>query len=109
MKLSSALREKKRYVVFEILGGKFELDNFNSAFQKQAFEFLGDSEMSNAKPELIKECWKKNKGVIRVIRGFEKHVKIVLALVREIKGKKVIVFSRKISGSLKKCKSLLVN
>lgn len=107
MKLTSALREKKRYIVFEILKGKFEYDNFLNAFQKEAFEFLGASEMSKAKPELIQDCYRKNKGVIKVTRGFENHVKIVLALIREINNKKTIVMSKKISGSLKKCKSLL--
>ena len=110
--LKPTSREKKRYVLYQIISekklseqGVTREDVFNT-IQKTALEFLGEQGLSEASIINLPEKYKKNKqvGVLRVNNKYVNQVKTVLGLVKEIKNIKTSIHVRKVSGILKKTK-----
>jgi RNase P/RNase MRP subunit POP5 len=102
-----ALREKKRYLVFEIIGNNIDFDDFKEEMNKSFLNLLGVNGFSLSKPWLIKDYFKNNKGILKIERPFVPEAKMCLALIREINKKEIIVFSKKVFGSLKKARNNL--
>ena len=72
-RLLPSLREKKRYVVFET-------DTPNKVGQALK-DFLGILGMSKVNPLIMKDKFKKNKGIIRINHAFKNEVIMALSLV----------------------------
>ena len=95
-----SLRERKRYLVFELISRK------NCSF-KEASELvlgschylIGSLGMSRAGVLMLQNCYKDNVGVVKVHPSFVDDVKSALALIRH---DDVVARSRGLSGILNK-------
>ncbi len=104
--LLPSLKEKKRYIVFEIisekkLSEKIVIDEIN----KKILSFLGELGIAKSGFVLLKDSIKKTKGIIRTNLKYQDEVKMALSLIKKIGNDKVIVNVVGVSGILKKAKS----
>ena len=86
------LKEKKRYVVFEIISN----ENFDDATTKkfiydECLKFLGELGISRAELMFVEDQFKNNKGILKVNNKYVDEIKLSLSLIKSINGKKVIV------------------
>ncbi len=102
-----SLREKKRYIVYEILSDqKMSFNNIKSSINKAVLGFLG--ELGYAKSGLIiMDMFKNNKGVLRTNHKEVDNIKASLALIDKINNEKVIIKSNLVTGVLNKAKRLI--
>jgi ribonuclease P/MRP protein subunit POP5 len=97
-----SLREKKRYVVFEIIS-KNNINNFPEKEIKNAFlQLFGEVNLGKSGLIFLKNKWKDNKGVIRVNNKHVDELKASLCMVKKINNKQATVKSVGVSGTLKK-------
>jgi ribonuclease P/MRP protein subunit POP5 len=104
--LMPCLREKKRYLVFEIIGNE-SFNNakyINKAIYTGISEFLGKIESARAGAMVISNKYdlKRQRGLIRVNNKYVDLVKSSLLFVNKINGKKAIFKTLGVSGILKK-------
>ena len=97
-KLNPALREKRRYVVFEILGNAECRDVFNSV-NDQFLRLFGVFGASKAAVSMLKSGG--SRFIVRVDRRHVDHLKASAAMVSGVKGTQVILRSLGTSGSVK--------
>ena len=97
-KLNPALREKKRYVVVEVLGSAECSDAFSSV-KEQFRRLFGVLEASKAAVSMLKS--EGNRCILRVDRKFVNHLKAAAVMVSEVKGERVVLRSLGASGSVK--------
>ena len=103
--LLPSLREKKRYVVFEIIGSNFHKKKAEKDIISNILGFIGELGFSRANIRLIDDCWVKNKGIIRVNVKYLNEFKMALGLIKKLNNKKIIINVIGVSGILKKAKS----
>ncbi|MBW3003419.1 hypothetical protein KY328_03230 [Candidatus Woesearchaeota archaeon] len=104
--LKPSLKEKKRYLVFEIVSKtKFDFADVVTAVRKEFSRFLGELGMAKAGIAFLPDKWKANRGIIRLNHDMVDHVKASLTMVKDINGVEVIVKSVGVSGILKKAES----
>ena len=97
-----SLREKKRYIAFEVQTEKaFGLEHVKKSIEQSMKGFLGDLGMARAGVLFLLD-WKQNKGIIKVNTKYVDEVKASLALVQEIAQEKAIIRSIGVSGALEK-------
>ena len=100
------LREKKRYVAFEIVSrNKIKAySSVSKAIWQAALAYAGELGTSRAGLWLIPERWdaQKQRGILRVNHKHVDHARSSLALVKKIEDQPVICRSRGVSGILKK-------
>ncbi|MFH0700874.1 MAG: Rpp14/Pop5 family protein [Candidatus Woesearchaeota archaeon] len=105
MKLLPTLKEKKRYVVFEIIAEKkFSLSEIKEFVEGRMFSFWGELGMARAAPIFIEEKFnpEKQKFVVKVGHKYVDELKAALALGKSIKNSPIIIKSVTVSGILKK-------
>jgi ribonuclease P/MRP protein subunit POP5 len=105
MKLKPSLRQKKRYIVFEIVADKkFSVVDVKEEVEKSMKEFFGQLGLSKASPLFLKEKFnqEKQKFVVKVNNKYVDELKAALTLSKSIKSTPVIVKSIITSGTLKK-------
>ncbi|MBI4141608.1 ribonuclease P protein component 2 [Candidatus Woesearchaeota archaeon] len=103
--LLPALREKKRYVAFEVLLSKRNsFQEVSKALSSAFLFFLGELELAKAGIIMIANTFNVNaqKGVIRVNNKYVDHVKAALTFVKFVNQEPVIVRSLIVSGVLNK-------
>jgi len=104
--LLPSLREKKRYVAFEVQAAHaIEFALAKKSVEESLQGFLGTLGMAKAGVLFLND-WKKNRGIMKVNTQYVNEVKAALALVQEIAGEKEIIRSVGVSGSLEKIRSL---
>jgi len=101
MKLLSSLKQKKRYVVFE-LSKTFPVKDVKDAVEFALKDFLGQLGLSKSSPMFLKEKCKDNKFIMKVNHKWVDEVKSALILIKKIKNTSIIVKSITTSGTLKK-------
>lgn len=100
--LLPTLREKKRYIAFEVQAEKrVPLDQVMSCVENTLKKFLGDLGMARAGVHFLKD-WKNQRGILKTNTKHVDEVKAALALVQEIAGGKAIVRSLAVSGTVDK-------
>ncbi len=103
--LLPSLREKKRYIAFEVhTDGKIDLDHAKKSIEQSMKGFLGDLGMARAGVLFLSD-WKQNRGIIKVNTKYVDDVKASLALVQESASKKATIRSIGVSGALEKIRS----
>jgi len=105
MKLLPTLKEKKRYIVFQVLAEKkFSLTEVKSSVEEMLLSFLGQLGVARSAPIFIEEKFNLNqqKFVLKVGHKYVDEVKAALALGKSIKNTPVIIKSITTSGILKK-------
>ena len=101
MKLLPSLKQKKRYVVFEIVSKeKFSLQEIKKAVQEALLLFLGQLGLAKASPMFIKA--KGNRFMLKVNHKWTDELITAMVLMKKIKNKEVIAKSVIISGTIKK-------
>ena len=103
--LLPSLREKKRYIVFEIIGNDVNKKKVETEIYYNSLKFLGEIGVSRANIRIIGDSWKNNKGIIRVSVKYLDELKMSLGLIKRLDNKNVIVNVIGVSGILKKAKS----
>lgn len=104
------MRERKRYVAFEVSGDKsFSFDSVKNSILESTSSFLGFKGLSKCSIHIMSNFWDSRNchGVLRVNRGCLDDVKSSLLLVSSIDGIEASVRSILVSGSLKSLKSKL--
>lgn len=110
MKLKPSLKQRKRYVLFEIQAAKaFSLPEVAEAIEASLLRFLGELGMAKASPMLVKEKWdeKKQRFVLKVNHTYVNELKTAVILNKKIKNTPVLIRSIVASGTLKKISSHL--
>ena len=103
MKLLPSLKQKKRYILFEILGSeKFSKKDVKDEVQVALKDFLGVLGLSRSGVIFVNEKFKDNKFLLRCNHKHVDEVISAIILIKTIKNKKVNVKSVKVSGILKK-------
>ena len=104
--LLPSLRERKRYLAYEVVSGiKFnDALHVNKAIVEAAKEFLGNLGMARAGIITMSDQWNADaqRGLIRVNNKQVDELKASLAFVRSIDGNDAVVRSVGASGILKK-------
>ncbi len=99
--IEPVLREKKRYVIFEV-EKKMDYDTIKEKIFKEALTFLGQKGTGEAGLILLPELWNGRRGVIRVKHNMVNELKVVLGLIKGCKIKPL-----KTTGTLKKAKKIM--
>ena len=104
--LLPTLREKKRYLAFEIIS-KSKIDDFSKvkeAILESATRFLGESGMAKAGILILPDKFnrEKQRGIIRISHKMTNELRASLTLIKRINEQDVIVRSLGLSGILKK-------
>ncbi|MFA5405891.1 MAG: Rpp14/Pop5 family protein [Candidatus Nanoarchaeia archaeon] len=100
--LDPALREKKRYVVFETLEDK-AYETVKDNIYKESLAFLGEKGTGEMGLIFLPEHWSNKRGIVRVNYLMVNELKIVLGLIKGMKTKTI-----KTTGSLKKAKKIMI-
>ncbi len=104
--LRPSLREKKRYIVFEIDSRHdFTAKQAKDAAISSCLRYIGEFGTAKANPYFINNVYKSNKGIIRVNNKAVEPVRACLAMVDSIDNKKAMIRTLGISGILKKAKN----
>ena len=98
--LLPSLREKKRYVVFDIKTDDFDKKKIENIIADTALKFMGDFGISKAGFMILSDSWNGKKGIIKINSKYVDEIKMVLGL---IKGN-IIVNTVGVSGTLKRSK-----
>ena len=108
--LLPSLKEKKRYIVYEIISEKqFTPRDATAAIEKATKDFLGILGLSKAGIIILKERFKNNKGIIRVNNKYVDETKAALTLIKEINKTKVTFRSLGVSGILDKAQKKFID
>ena len=108
MKLLPTLRQKKRYIAFEIQAEKvFSPSEMEGAVMEALQLFLGQLGMAKAAPLFLKERAKNNGFILKVGHRFVDEAKAAVILIKKIKNTPVLLRSITTSGTLKKAGSSL--
>lgn len=91
-----SLREKKRYIVFEAIERK---QNIEETIIESCLNFLGSYNYGRAGIQVLKELGRDRKGVIRVNNKYVDHIRAALML-----NKKPVIKCIGVSGTIKKAK-----
>ena len=103
--IPSSLREKKRYVAFEVLSkDKMDIDSIKRAIESSFKEYAGLLGQSKANLYVLKDKFnqEKNRGILRVNNKMLEPLKASFSLIKEINGKKALIHAVGVSGILKK-------
>jgi len=107
-----SLREKKRYLVFEIIS-KQKMEDFklvSYTIWEKVLQFLGSLHTGNAGIWILQDKFQNNKGIIKVGHRHVDHLRAALTMIDSIDKTPVIVRSLGVSGILKKAeKKYLTN
>ena|SRR3989344_5514349 len=105
VKLLPSLREKKRYLAFEVDSkAKISKENMVNEVQRACRRFMGEYNYANAGVLVLKDNINGNKGILKVNSKYVDHVKSSLILVNKINNERVIFKNIKVSGTLLKVK-----
>lgn len=107
--LLPALKEKNRYLVFEIVSDD-KIRDFKAISRQigqKMLELIGNLGMAKANILVLADKWKpeKQRGIIKVNHRYVHELKSALAMIDKLKGKDAVVRSVGLSGILKKAES----
>jgi len=105
--LLPSLKEKKRYITFEVLSDKeISQEEAYRSIEHNGREYLGSLGLSKAS-FLPLGIWKNNKGIIKIAHKEADNMKASLTLIKHINQKNVVIRSLGVSGVLNKAKMYL--
>ena len=111
--LMPTLREKKRYLVYEVISQNKINDaaHANKAIMDASKQFLGHLGMAKAGIIPLNDQWNndRQRGVIRVNNKHTDHAKAAFTFIKSIDNNEVIVRSVGASGVLKKAQQRYLN
>jgi RNase P/RNase MRP subunit POP5 len=96
-------RERKRYVLIEILNAEVAEKDFYFGFWIELLGFFGSRGLAEINPRIV--LYKNNKVIVKCKRSKEVELIAGLAFVNKIRNKKVILNPLLTSGTIKKLKT----
>ena len=103
MKISPTLKQKKRYVRFEIMGEEqLNASEVERTVFSALLQFVGELGMSRMQPMFVKEKFSFPYFVLKVAHTYVDECRAGIILIKKIKNKPVIIKSIITSGTLKK-------
>ena len=101
--LLSSLKEKKRYLVYEVISNKkVNIKETYNEILSNYNDFFGEFNISKAGIMFLNEI--NNCGIIKINNKCVDELRTSLTLVECVKGERVIIKTRGVSGILKKAK-----
>ena len=104
-----SLREKKRYLVFEVISKEKidDIDAVSSAISKASLRFLGQFGSAKAGIIVLNNKWdaQKQRGIMKISHKHVDDVKASLVFAKKIGNSEVIIRSLGVSGILKKAEN----
>ena len=104
-----SLREKKRYVVFEVISSEkvSELNEVSNAIYSTSMQFMGDIGAAKAGVMVLSNKWNQDtqRGIIKVGHRHVDAMKASLTFINKIENKEVICRSLGVSGILRKAEN----
>ncbi|MBD3354563.1 hypothetical protein GF361_01100 [Candidatus Woesearchaeota archaeon] len=106
--LLPTLKEKKRYIAFEIVSDK-EIKDFKEVSDEimaRSQQLIGELGIAKAGMQILKDCFKpqKQRGIIKTNHKSIDEIKTALSFIKNIKDQKAVVNPIGVSGILKKAK-----
>lgn len=103
-----SLREKKRYIAFEISSQeRFNSFEAGKAITNSALNLIGELGVGKAGIMHLPEVYKNNKGIVRVNNKYLDHTRASFALIKSINNKPATMKSLSASGAINKVKELI--
>ncbi len=104
-----SLREKKRYLAFEVISksGIYDYNQIAGAINDSLLQLIGQLGAGKAGIKFLEDKFNKGlqRGIIKVNHKHVDHLRASLALIKDIDEKEVIVRSIGVSGILKKAEN----
>lgn len=103
--LQPTLKEKRRYMVFEVISGHNpDMQSVKKTIRDSAYSWMGENNMASAGMQFIDKHWNpgKARGMIRVNRKYVDELKSAFGLIKNINGHPAIISSVGVSGIIKK-------
>ncbi len=97
-----SLKEKKRYLVYNIIVGQnrlFQAEEIKQEFNRKMLQYMGELGYAKAGVIFVNNP-KYNQGIIRVNHKYVDPVKASLTLIENINNEKVVVRCKGVSGTL---------
>ena len=105
--LPPTLREKKRYLAFEIIGEeKIGFGDILNAFWHSLLNLIGEVGVSRANIWFVSDSWdsERQRGLIRCETRYVEYVRAALALIERVGDKRMIIYTLGVSGTMKAAK-----
>lgn len=102
--LPSSMRERKRYIAFEVLGEEnVEFSQLINAIWHSILNLFGEVKTGDINFWLVKDSWTENKqrGLIKCNHNHVSEVRLALALLERIGERKVSIRTLGVSGTMK--------
>lgn len=103
--LRPSLREKKRYMVFQVISGRpVTAQEASDAIMGACRQFLGELGMSRAGIIMLHDKWQQasQRGMMRISHKEVQNVRAALMLVRSIGSREAVITTKGMSGILRK-------
>lgn len=101
--LPPTLREKKRYLAFEIISEKpVAFENVVEAFWSSLLSLLGELGTAHTGVWFVRDAWdeKRQRGLVRCDHVQVDNVRVALAMINEVDGTRVVPHSLGVSGTM---------
>ncbi len=96
-----SLRERQRYVAFEVLSSiQLDASSVSQAIKNAVLQFVGEHGLAEMGLIMLKETFANNKGVARCSHNTLDTLKASFAFIKDINGHAVTVRSLRASGAL---------
>jgi RNase P/RNase MRP subunit POP5 len=95
-------RERKRYVLLEVLNAEVNEKDFYFGFWIELLSFFGSKGLAEINPKIV--LFKGNKAVVKCKRGKELELIAGTAFIQKIRNKKIIINPVLTSGTVKTLK-----
>jgi ribonuclease P/MRP protein subunit POP5 len=110
--LKPTLREKERYIAFQVLseeGEELNYSDLEAAIWNTMLDFLGEEGVSKTSVWLMKDCWdqKTQKGILRCNNKSVQEVIASLGLIDRLGDNRITFKILKISGTIKSIREKL--
>ncbi len=106
--LQPSLREKKRYVAFEVICKKnITFNQISKAILDSALRYSGVKGLAEMGLIVLKERFNKNKGIIRVSTRTVNCLKAALTLIKDVDKIPVVFRTLTVSGVLQKANKII--
>jgi ribonuclease P/MRP protein subunit POP5 len=105
MKPLPTLKQKKRYLVFEIISDKkFTFNEIKDEMERAMKDFFGVLGLAKSSPTILEEKFnpEKQKFMIKINHKYVDELKSAIILSKSIKNNSIIVKSVIVSGTIKK-------
>jgi len=101
-----SLREKKRYLAFDILSKKDSHDyrSVSGAISASCIDLVGKLGLARAGVIVLENCFEKSHGILKFNPNYTNEIKSALSFIEFIDKQPVIVRSLGVSGIIKKAK-----